>query len=122
MDNVPTGQPALALAHKVIQRLAKAGFPADLLPANVTSVTVTADIDAEDSLRTAVLEFMDTVRSVEKAIAAQRRSTAASIELDVDPVGSISEAEWRAHWPAAGDADAPRDRRRTDVLGRAPLR
>jgi XTP/dITP diphosphohydrolase len=106
MDNVPTGQPALALAHKVVQRLAKAGFPADLLPASVTSVTVTADIDAEDSLRTAVLEFMDTVRTVEKAIAARRRSTAASIELDVDPVGSITEDEWRACWPVAAEADS----------------
>ena len=60
VDNVPTGQPALALAHKVIQRVTRAGFPSDLIPADVTSITVTADADAEDSLRTAVLEFMDT--------------------------------------------------------------
>ena len=66
VDNVPTGQPALALAHKVIQRVTRAGFPSDLIPADVTSITVTADVDAEDSLRTAVLAFMDTVRGVEK--------------------------------------------------------
>jgi len=105
VDNVPTAQPALALAHKVIQRVLKAGFPPDLIPANVTSVTVTADIDAEDALRTAVLQFMDTVRGVEKAVAAGRRSTEVPAELDVTPVGSITEDEWRACWP--GDAGEP---------------
>src|SRR6201997_742913 len=73
MDDVPTAQPALALAHKVVQRVARAGLPADLIPAEITSITVTADVDAENALRTAVLEFMDTVRGAEKAIAADRR-------------------------------------------------
>jgi XTP/dITP diphosphohydrolase len=100
VDNVPTGQPALALAHKVIQRVTRAGFPTDLIPAAITSITVTADIDAEDSLRTAVLEFMDTVRAVEKAVAAERRSADVAVELDIVPVGSITEDEWRACWPA----------------------
>ncbi|WP_343576493.1 nucleoside triphosphate pyrophosphohydrolase [Mycobacterium sp.] len=111
VDNVPTGQPALALAHKVIQRVVKAGFPPDLVPANVTSITVTADIDAEDSLRTAVLQFMDTVRGVEKAVAAERRSADVPAELDVAPVGSITEDEWRARWPvdsASADLEAGR--------------
>jgi XTP/dITP diphosphohydrolase len=103
VDDVPTGQPALALAYKVIQRITKAGFPADLVPENVTSITVTPGVDAEDSLRTAVLEFMDTVRGVEKAIAAERRSADIPAELDVAPVGSITEDEWRACWPATGD-------------------
>ena len=106
VDNVPTGQPALALAHKVIQRVSRAGFPSDLLPAGITSITVTADVDAEDSLRTAVLEFMDTIRGVEKAVAAERRSADVPAELDVAPVGSITEEEWRACWPVDGsDAD-----------------
>jgi len=109
MDNVPTGQPALALARKVIQRLTKAGFPSDLVPADVTSIVVRADVDAEDSLRAAVLAFMDTIRGVEKAVAAERRSADIPAELDVAPVGSITEDEWRACWPvdgAAPDADA----------------
>ena len=32
MDDVPTGQPALALAQKVIDRVSAAGLPADLIP------------------------------------------------------------------------------------------
>jgi XTP/dITP diphosphohydrolase len=99
VDNVPTGQPALALAHKVIQRVTRAGFPTDLIPAGITSITVTADADAEDSLRTAVLEFMDTMRGVEKAVGAGRRSADFPTELDIAPVGSITEDEWRACWP-----------------------
>lgn len=99
LANVPTGQPALALAHKVLQMVTKAGFPSDLVPANVTTVTVTADVDAEDALRTSVLEFMDTVRAVEKAIAAERRAPDVPAELAVAPLGSIVEEEWRSCWP-----------------------
>lgn len=99
VDNVPTGQPALALAHKVIQRVTKAGFPADLIPANITSISVAVDVDAEDTLRMAVLQFMDTVRGVEKVVAGRRRSADILTELDVAPVESITEDEWRACWP-----------------------
>src|SRR5689334_1561660 len=73
MDDVPTGQPALALAQKVLERVAAAGLPADLIPDTITSVTVSVDSDAENCLRSAVLGFMDTVRSTEHAIAAGRR-------------------------------------------------
>src|ERR1700759_313127 len=99
MDNVPTGQPALALAHKVVQRVTRAGLPLDLIPTDITSITVTADVDAENALRTAVLEFMDTLRAVEKAVAADRRIAGLSAELDVAAVGTITEDEWRACWP-----------------------
>ena len=103
LDDVPTAQPALALAHKVVQRVIRAGLPADLIPAEITTITVTADADAENTLRTAVLEFIDTVRSAEKAIAADRRGEDVPAELDVAPVGVITEEEWRAHWlPAVG--------------------
>jgi XTP/dITP diphosphohydrolase len=100
MDDVHTGQPALALAQKVIQRAEKAGLPADLIPAAMTSITVSADIDAEGALRAAVLEFVDTVRTAERAIAATRRGDTVPDELDVAPLGEISEEEWRAHWPS----------------------
>jgi XTP/dITP diphosphohydrolase len=98
MDDVPTAQPALALAHKVIQRVTRAGLPADLIPSEITSITVTADVDAENALRTAVLEFMDNVRGAEQLIAADRRGEDLPAELDVAPVGAITEEEWRAYW------------------------
>ena len=73
MDDVPTGQPALALAQKVIERVTAAGLPADLIPEAITSVSVAPHVDTENSLRSSVLEFMDTVRTTELAIAAGRR-------------------------------------------------
>ncbi len=101
MDDVHTGQPALALAQKVIQRADKAGLPGDLIPAEITSISVSADLDAENSLRTAVLEFTDTIRSAERAIAAARRGDSVPEEFDVTPLGEITEEEWRAHWPSS---------------------
>ena len=123
MDDVHTGQPALALAQKVIQRADKAGVPADLIPAEITLVSVSADADAESSLRTAVLELVDTVRDVEKAISATRRGDSVPEEFDSAPLGEVTEQEWRAHWPsseltveepsapaaAGGAADEPED-------------
>ena len=75
-----------------------------LIPANITSITVTADVDAENALRTAVLEFMDTVRAVEKAVAADRRVPDVPAELDVAAVGTITEDQWRACWSSAAEA------------------
>lgn len=107
MDDVPTAQPALALAHKVVQRVTRAGLPADLIPVEITSITVTADVDAENVLRTAVLEFMDNVRGAERAIAADRRGGDVPAELDIAAVGVIAEDEWRMHWlPAVDESDA----------------
>jgi XTP/dITP diphosphohydrolase len=105
-DDIPTAQPALALAQKVLARVTHAGLPADLLPAEVTSVRISADVDAENDLRTAVLEFMDTVRSVERAIAASRRGDDVPAALDSTPLEQITAEEWRAHWPDATPAEA----------------
>ncbi|MDI3314965.1 MAG: nucleoside triphosphate pyrophosphohydrolase [Mycobacterium sp.] len=99
MDGVPTAQPALALAQKVLQRASTAGVPADLIPAALTSVTVSAEVDVENALRAAVLDFMEAVRSTEKAVAAARRGEDVAEELDVTPLGAITEEEWRAYWP-----------------------
>src|SRR6201996_363545 len=115
MDDVPTAQPALALAHKVVQRVARAGLPADLIPAEITSITVTADVDAENALRTAVLGFMDNVRGAEQLIAADRRGEDVPAELDVAPVGAITEEEWRAYWLPAVEVVADADE--VDELG-----
>ncbi|MGZ5378711.1 MAG: nucleoside triphosphate pyrophosphohydrolase [Mycobacterium sp.] len=103
MDDVPTGQPALALAQKVIERVTGAGMPNDLIPQSLTSVSVAAHVDTENTLRSSVLEFMDTVRTTELAIAAGRRGSDVPEELDVAARGDVSEDEWRAHWPAAAD-------------------
>jgi XTP/dITP diphosphohydrolase len=101
VDDVPTSQPALALAQKVIARVLTAGVPAQFIPASIVTVTVAAEKDAENELRTEVLEFMDTVRAVERAIAANRRDADVPSQLDVDaPLGVVSADEWRRHWPA----------------------
>src|SRR6202048_2788269 len=109
IDEVPTAQPALALAHKVVQRVTRGGLPADLIPSEITSITVTADVDAENALRTAVLEFMDNVRGAEQLIAADRRGEDVPAELDVAPVGAITEEEWRAYWLPAVEVLADAD-------------
>jgi XTP/dITP diphosphohydrolase len=110
MDDVPTAQPALALVQKVINRVNKAALPADLIPASLTSVTVSVDGDAENSLRSAALEFMDTVRRVERAIAADRRGEDVPEELDIAALGLITEEEWRAFWPPEAETEPAPDR------------
>ncbi len=105
MDDVPTGQPALALAQKVIDRVSLSGLPADLIPAEITGIAVSVEGDAENALRTVVLEFMDTVRTVERAITADRRSEDVPEQLDIASLGVITEEEWRAFWPSAQSAE-----------------
>ena len=90
VDGVPTAQPALALAQKVLNRVSAAGLPDDLIPASVTTVTLTVEADAENDLRTAVLAFIDDVRSAERAARAEQH--------DATP-GPISADEWRLCWP-----------------------
>ncbi|WP_425004315.1 nucleoside triphosphate pyrophosphohydrolase [Mycolicibacterium sp. S3B2] len=107
MDDIPTAQPALALAQKVLARAEGAGVPADVVPEELTSVTVSAEVDAENALRTAVLEFMDDVRSAERAAAAARRGDDVAEELDAAPLTGIGADEWRAHWPGTEEADPP---------------
>lgn len=94
MADVPTGQPALALAQKVINRAEQAGIPADLIPSAILAVTVSSDADAENALRSEVLTFMDDVRAAEQGIAAARG------QLGGTPVGVAEDHEWRAAWPA----------------------
>jgi len=93
VDGIPTGQPALALAQKVIARVAANGLPGDLIPVALRTVALDDDHDAENELRTAVLEFADVVRLVEEAIAAARTTSG-------DPEQRpVTAEEWRAHWP-----------------------
>lgn len=93
VDGIPTGQPALALAQKVISRVTAHGLPADLIPVGLRMVAIGNDHDAENELRTAVLEFADVVRKVEGDAAAARATSG-------DPKQRpLTAGEWRAHWP-----------------------
>lgn len=105
MDDVPTGQPALALAQKVISRAGQAGLPADLIPPGMSTITLAPDFDAENDLRSLVLEFIEDVRTAERAIAAARG------ELDASALGVADAEEWRSAWPGevASDAVEPVD-------------
>lgn len=97
MDDVLHGQPALALAQKVIERATRAGLPEGLIPTTITSIVVSADFDAENSLLAAVLKFIDTVRNTERSVVASRRRSDASEGLGAT---MITEEEWRAYWPS----------------------
>jgi XTP/dITP diphosphohydrolase len=111
LDGVPTGQPALALAQKVLIRVQEAGVPADLIPAALTTVTVSADGDAENSLRAEILEFIDGVRLAESGIAAGRRDAEVPEELDIATLESVTEEEWRTYLPVAtGAQDFPMEK------------
>jgi len=65
----------------------------------MTSIVVTLGDDAENTLRSATLEFMDTIRKVEHAVAASRRPDDVPEVLDISQLGVVTEEEWRAHWP-----------------------
>jgi XTP/dITP diphosphohydrolase len=104
VDGVPTAQPALALAQKVIDRATAAGVPGDLIGPGMTSVSLRAGGDAENDLRTRTLEFMAAVRSAEQSVSRARGRGAADLDPD-RPVGAISAPEWREHWPGAVRAD-----------------
>jgi len=90
VDGVPTAQPALALAQKVIARVIGAGVPPELIPTGVTTVTVGADGDAENEMRGAVLTFMAAVRAAERAVTAERAAR-------LTDAGPITADEWRRH-------------------------
>jgi XTP/dITP diphosphohydrolase len=111
MDDVPTAQPALALAQKVIERVTAAALPADLIPAEITSVTVSVGSDAEHTVRSAVLKFMAKVRQAEHAIIVSRRGDEVPEQLDATSLGQVTEEEWRAHWPSEAKSDAKSDAR-----------
>jgi XTP/dITP diphosphohydrolase len=97
VDGVPTGQPALALAAKLVQRTTRAGLPADLLPHGsstgaqlfeAASAAKLAGTDPEEELRAVARRFADDVRTAEKAARAD----------GTDPATMDAEA-WRRYWP-----------------------
>jgi XTP/dITP diphosphohydrolase len=98
VDGVPLGQPAVALAAKLISRTARAGLPADLLPdgsglgerlfADAARAKLAGD-DPEAALRTAARGFADDVRAAERS----------ARDAGLDPHALDADA-WRTHWPA----------------------
>ncbi|NMD55241.1 MULTISPECIES: MazG family protein [Tsukamurella] len=72
LDSISLGQPALALVAKVFERLRSVGFPAELVPDDVRTVTVDPtlpDAAYELDYRRRVLAFMDRVREAEAVMA-----------------------------------------------------
>ena len=98
LDGVSSSQPALALTQKVLGRVTAAGLPQELIPAQLLSVTIELEGDAENQLRADVLEFMDTVRRAEKAILAGRRGEDVVAGLASTDLRGVDGEEWREHW------------------------
>lgn len=104
VDGVPTGQPALALAAKLVARTRRAGLPADLLPsgadpgARLFALAASVKLDGADpegELRAVARRFAGNVRAAERAARA----------AGVDP-GAMDERAWRDFWPrAVGQGD-----------------
>jgi len=98
VDGVPLGQPAVALAAKLISRTTRAGLPADLLPdgpglgerlfTDAARAKLAGD-DPEAALRTAARRFADDVRAAERS----------ARDAGLDPHTLDADA-WRANWPA----------------------
>ncbi|ONI86217.1 nucleoside triphosphate pyrophosphohydrolase [Saccharothrix sp. ALI-22-I] len=96
VDGVAGGQPAVALAGKLAQRVARAGFPVDLFPEGddtgttlfaVAALAKLAGEDPETELRAVARRFEANVRAAERSARAAGLTT-------------LTAADWRAHWPA----------------------
>jgi XTP/dITP diphosphohydrolase len=91
VDGVAMGQPALALAAKLVQRTARAGLPADLLPGSplfaAAARTKRSGDDPEGLLRAEARRFAADVRAAEQA----------ARSAGVDPAG-MDESDWRRFW------------------------
>ncbi|MFD9706377.1 MazG family protein [Lentzea sp. NPDC059081] len=96
VDGVALGQPAVALAAKLVQRTARAGFPVDLLPEGddtgttlfaVTALAKLAGEDPETELRQVCRRFAANVREAEAKARAEG--------LD-----SLAAEDWRRFWPS----------------------
>ncbi len=92
VDGVAMGQPALALAAKLVQRTARAGLPANLLPtsplfAAAARAKLSGD-DPEGALRAEARQFAADVRAAEQA----------AREEGVDPA-TMDAPDWHRFWP-----------------------
>jgi XTP/dITP diphosphohydrolase len=95
VDGVALGQPAAALAAKLVSRTRKAGLPGELATVgdelfDLVAVAKLAGDDPEQRLRAAARRFEAAVRSAEAAARADGR----------DPHGLTAD-DWRRYWPSA---------------------
>jgi XTP/dITP diphosphohydrolase len=97
VDGVPLGQPAIALAAKLVSRVTKAGFPEDLLPGSgdtgatlfaIAALAALSGEDPESELRAVARRFAADVRATE--------STARAAGIDPHTMDADT---WRVHWP-----------------------
>jgi len=97
VDGVPLGQPAAALAAKLVSRTARAGFPPELLPSGpgvgeqlfaLAAQAKLAGVDPEAELRTSARRFADDVRAAERS----------ATDAGLDP-HTLDPDAWRTHWP-----------------------
>ncbi|ONI77748.1 nucleoside triphosphate pyrophosphohydrolase [Actinosynnema sp. ALI-1.44] len=97
IDGVALGAPALALAAKLAQRTARAGFPVDLLPSGdspaeqLFTTAARAKISGEEpegDVRSVARKFAEDVRTAERA----------AKDAGLDP-SALSEQDWRRFWP-----------------------
>ncbi|MBB5153590.1 MazG family protein [Saccharopolyspora phatthalungensis] len=93
VDGVALGQPAVALAAKLVQRANRAGIPADAMPRGETPGDVLFGAaaqakltghDPEDQLRSVALAFAERIRSAERLARESGRKPA-----------ELSAADWR---------------------------
>jgi XTP/dITP diphosphohydrolase len=92
VDGVAMGQPALALAAKLVQRTKRANLPQDLLPASpLFAAAARAKLSGDDPegvLRAESRRFAADVRAAEQAARSE----------GMDPAG-MDESDWRRFWP-----------------------
>jgi XTP/dITP diphosphohydrolase len=96
VDGVALGQPAVALAAKLVQRTKRAGFPVDLLPEGddtgttlfaVTALAKLAGEDPETELRQVCRRFASNVRE------AEAKARAEGLDL-------LTAEDWRRFFPS----------------------
>ncbi|HEX6352177.1 MazG family protein [Actinophytocola sp.] len=92
VDGVAMGQPALALAAKLVQRTARARLPRELLPDSpLFAAAARAKLSGEDpegQLRVEARRFAADVRAAEQAARSE----------GVDPA-DMDDSDWRRFWP-----------------------
>ncbi|GAA5151590.1 MazG family protein [Pseudonocardia eucalypti] len=93
LDGVAMGQPAAALAAKLVSRARKAGLPTSLIDSadpmfRAVAAAKLAGTDPEQELRAAAREFASAVRAAERA----------AVDAGLDP-HALTEENWRQHWP-----------------------
>ncbi|MGW0892389.1 MazG family protein [Saccharopolyspora sp. NPDC002578] len=99
VDGVATGQPAAALAAKLVQRAERAGVPRELVAVGESPGAVLFDLvararlagdDPEDDLRTAALAFAGRVRDAE-----------AAARNDGQDPHALGSEQWSRYWSTA---------------------